>query len=460
MKPAWKMRGSILVGLLWCLALLSLVVISVLHTTRMDLMVVKNYGDKIQAHYIAVAGIEKAKALLYRDARQRSRSSVNHNGALYDAAEQLRDIHFGRGQFRVFRRGRPDEGGAIIYGVSDEESRLNVNEASNEELSKLSGMTPDISAAIVDWRSAENSDPTPGGARADYYLSLRPPYLPRNGPFQTIRELLMVRGVTRELLLGRDIHQNGLTEALDEGGSEAVVDDVLETGWAGLLTVDSSVNNLNAAGYDRVNIQTADQTALTQVNGITADIAKAIIAWRGRNRFESIAGLLDVVAAQNDNPAGGTGNATQGQGPGPGPGNPQAGNPSGPKVISDSQLMDIADDVTAQAGADLAGVVNINTASLEVLVCLPGISRQLAQAIISFRQSSGFFSNVAGLLKVPGMTTDLFKQVCPLVTARSETFRILSEGKVTSTGARQRIQEIVHIGLRSVTTVSYREDDL
>jgi competence ComEA-like helix-hairpin-helix protein len=423
----------------------------------MDLVVVKNYGDKIQAHYLAVAGIEKAKALLYRDARERSRSSVNHNGALYDAADRLRDVHLGRGQFWVFRRGRPDEGGGIIYGVSDEESRLNVNEASSEELSKLEGMTPDITAAIVDWRNSGN-EVTPGGAKADYYLSLRPPYLPRNGPLQTIRELLMVRGVTRQLLLGRDVHQNGLIEAFEEGGNEAVVDDVLDTGWAGLLTVDSSVNNVNAAGYDRVSIQTADQGALTGVKGITPDIAKAIIAWRGQNRFESIAGLLDVVAAPNDNPAGGPGSGDQA--PGAGPGNPQAGNPSGPKVISDSLLMDIADDVTAEGGADLAGVVNINTGSLEVLACLPGLSRQLAQAIISFRQSNGFFSNVAWLLRVPGMTPDLFKQVCPRVTVRSETFRILSEGKVTSTGARQRIQEIVHVGLHSVTTVSYREDDL
>ncbi|MGO9203377.1 MAG: helix-hairpin-helix domain-containing protein [Limisphaerales bacterium] len=448
-------RGSILVGLLWCLALLSLVVVGVLHTTRMDLVVVKNYGDKIQAHYLAVAGIEKAKALLYRDARERSRNAVNHNGALYDAGDQLRDVQFGRGLFRVFRRGRPDEGGAILFGVSDEESRLNVNGASNEELAKLDGMTPDITAAIVDWRSSGN-EVTPGGAKADYYLSLRPPYLPRNGPLQTIRELLMVRGVSPELLLGRDFQQNGLIQPFEEGGTDAVVEDVLDTGWAALLTVDSSVNNVNAAGYDRVNIQTADEAALTGVSGITSDIAKAIVAWRAQNRFSSIADLLDVAAAQDNNRAGGPGNAVQGQAPG----NPQTANLSGPKVVSDSLLMDIGDDVTVEAGADLAGVVNINTASLEVLACLPGLNRQLAQAIISFRQSSGFFSNVAWLLRVPGMTPDLFRQVCPRVTARSETFRILSEGKVTSTGARQRIQEIVHVGLRSLTTVSYREDDL
>jgi competence ComEA-like helix-hairpin-helix protein len=108
--------------------------------------------------------------------------------------------------------------------------------------------------------------------------------------------------------------------------------------------------------------------------------------------------------------------------------------------------------------AYLPGVININSASLDVLACLPGLNRDLAQAIISYRQSSGFLPNIAWLLKVPGITRDIFKQVAPRVSARSETFRIVSEGRVDSTGARQRIQEIVHIGLHDTATLSYRED--
>src|SRR5437762_856200 len=96
-----RRRGSVLVAVLWCLALLSIIVVGVLHTSRMDLLVVKHYGDRIQAHYLAVAGIEKAKALLYQDALQRSRSARNHSGGLADSAEQFRDVPFGRGQFRV-----------------------------------------------------------------------------------------------------------------------------------------------------------------------------------------------------------------------------------------------------------------------------------------------------------------------------------------------------------------------
>ncbi|MGH7979050.1 MAG: ComEA family DNA-binding protein, partial [Limisphaerales bacterium] len=133
---------------------------------------------------------------------------------------------------------------------------------------------------------------------------------------------------------------------------------------------------------------------------------------------------------------------------------------SGPPVISEDLLMDIADDLTANRRQNETGLININTAGLDVLACLPGVDQQLAQQIISYRQSSGFFSNTAWLLKVPGMTDDLFKQVAPLVTARSETYRILCEGQVNSTGVRQRIQVIVHVGLKDVTPLSYREDDL
>jgi len=101
-----RQHASILVGLLWCVALLSLVVVGVLHTSRIDLMAVKNYGDRIQAHYLAVAGIEKAKALLYQNAHDRSRAAKNHSGELYNSPEQFREVPFGRGKFRVFRRGR------------------------------------------------------------------------------------------------------------------------------------------------------------------------------------------------------------------------------------------------------------------------------------------------------------------------------------------------------------------
>lgn len=449
-----RQRGSILIGLLWCVALLSIVVIGILHTARLDLFVVKNYGDRIQAHYLALAGIEKAKALLYQNARDRTRSNKNHTGELYNDPDPFRDVQLGRGQFRVFRRGRQDEGGGILYGISDEESRLNVNSASPDQLTNLFGMTPQIAAAIVDWRDSDNSV-TPGGAEADYYASLQPPRLPRNGPFETLRELLMVRGVTPELLLGTDRHQNGHlgkagdSEDTDAGRAFQARD--IDAGWAAVLTVHSSINNVSASGQERVNIRTADEGALTGIQGITPEIARAIIAYRGQNRFQTIADLLDVRAPQNQNSTNRVESVRPGQ---------SSNTSSGPLVINEDLFMDIADEVTVDSGPERPGVIDINTAGIDVLSCLPGIDRQLAQAILSYRQSSGFFPNVGWLLKVPGLTRDIFKGVVSLVSARSETYRILSEGTIGSTHVRQRIQTIVHVGLNDVTTLSWREDDL
>ena len=470
LAPQSPQTASVLVGLLWCLALLSVVVIGVLYNARLDLLVVKNHGDLIQAHYFALAGIEKTKALLYRDAKERQWSRQNHSRELYDSPQNFRDVAVGRGEFRIFRQGRRDEGGGLIYGVSDEESRLDLNRATAEELGKLYQMTPEIVAAILDWRDSD-SDVTTSGAESEYYASLQPPYLPRNSPFQTLRELLMVRAVTRDLFMGEDVNQNGLLDPEEDDRNESQPPDngdgVLDAGWSGNLTVDSSVRNDNAAGEDRVNVQSADESALTEVHGITTQIAKAIVSSRGQKNIESLADLLDVTAARPQNqpaapqnldanrpPPGGRSRSAQAA---PAQNN-TASQPTGPKLIDETLLMDIADDLTTSYEADLPGVINVNTASPEVLACLPGIDERLAQAIVNYRQSSGFFPNVAHLLKVDGLSRDIFKQVAPRVTVRSETYRILSEGTVRSTGARKRIQVIVRIGESDIETLSYRED--
>ncbi len=321
----------------------------------------------------------------------------------------------------------------------------------------------------MDWRDADNNV-TPNGAEAEYYASLQPPYIPRNGPFQTLRELLMVRGVTRELFLGEDANQNGLLDASEDDGKKSEPPDnhdgILDAGWSGLLTVDSSVQNKSASGTDRVDIKNASEADLANVKGLSKDIARAIVAWRNQNQLESLADLLDVTAlqpapagTQNNNPPRTTGRTSASR-----TGQPQSNSnnqnltPVGPPLIDQTLLMEIADDLTIGSDEELQGVVNINTASVEVLACLPGLDRQLAQGIVSYRKSAGFFPNIAGLLKVDGINAQVFKQVAPRVAARSETFRILSEGRVPSSGARKRLEAVVRLGSLDFKLLSWRED--
>jgi DNA uptake protein ComE-like DNA-binding protein len=460
-----KKQASILVGLLWCVAVLAVIVVGVLHTARLDLRVVKNYGDQVQAHYLALAGIEKAKALLYEDARSRRRAGQNHGDSLYDAPRHFRDVELGPGHFRVLRQGRIEEGGEIVYGVSDMESRVNVNHVQAGELGRLAGMSPEVAAAIVDWRDEDDSV-TQGGAEADYYVSLKSPCLPRNGPLLTVRELLMVAGVSPELLLGEDVNQNGLLDAgEDDGAASFPLDDrdrILDAGWSGVLTVHSSVRNVTPQGDSPVHLQTATEDTLAAVPGISPELAKAIVAHRGKKKLEGLADLFDVEEVVQEDQAAPPGPDRPGPGvsaPVPGPSTPAApaSTPPGRKLVDERVLKQIAGWVTTIDGFERPGVINVNTASGTVLACLPGIDRELAEAIVFYRRASGFFPNSAWLLDVPGITREIFKQVVSRVTCRSETYRILSEGRVSSTGARKRIEVIVHVGETEIKTLSYRD---
>jgi competence ComEA-like helix-hairpin-helix protein len=455
--------ASVLVAVLWCVTLLSVVVVGSLHSSRMQLMAAKNSADKIQAHYLALAGVEKAKALIFHDADSRRKSSKNHTGDLYNQPDVFRDVKFGRGEFRVFHQAPREQGGATIYGIADMESLLNVNTATLEDFARIKNMPPETAAAIIDWRD-QDSNAQPGGAERDYYASLKPPYLPRNGDLQTIREMLLIRGVTPELLLGEDANQNKLLDSEEDDGNDSAPADnqngSLDAGWSEFLCVNSAVQNKKANGDARVNVQSASEGDLTSVAGITTDIAKAIVAYRGRQKLENIADLLDVAQLaperpnQNRNASGQPvqpNQSAQPQNSGP----PQT---TGPKLISEQLLKDIGDEVTADDAASIKGAININTASLAVLQRVNGITDELAQAIVSHRESSGYFANIAHLLDVPGMNKDIFKQISPRLTARSETFRILSEGRVTTSGARERIEAVVRISGKYIDTIAYREN--
>ena len=460
-------RASILVGLLWCVAVLAVLVVGVLHTARLDLRVVKNYGDRIQAHYLALAGVEKAKALLYHDAVNRRRAAQNHGDSLYDAPQHFQDVALGRGHFRVLRQGRREEGGDIVYGVSDEESRLNVNHGQAGELGKLGGMSAETAAAIVDWRDEDDSV-TQGGAEVEYYAGLKRPCLPRNGPFLSVRELLMVAGVSPELLLGEDVNQNGLLDAGEDDGAASFPrdnrDGVLDAGWSGVLTAHSSVRNVTAQGDSPVNVQTASEQTLAAVPGISPELAKAIVAHRDKNRLNSLADLFDVEEVKQETQAAPPGPGQPGPGgapPASGPPPPASPAPSpappGRKLVDEKLLKEIAGAVTPIDTFERPGVLNVNTAGETTLACLPGVDRELARAILLYRKANGSFPNAAWLLDVPGMTREIFKQIVSRVSCRSETYRILSEGRVGSTGARKRIEVIVRVGESEIETLSYRE---
>ncbi len=59
--------------------------------------------------------------------------------------------------------------------------------------------------------------------------------------------------------------------------------------------------------------------------------------------------------------------------------------------------------------------LDINAASLEELMALPGIGEGLARAIVAERERSGAFAFIEDLTSVPGIGTARFEAIAPYI---------------------------------------------
>lgn len=155
------------------------------------------------------------------------------------------------------------------FGVIDEGGKLNINSMIANDpkgktlfdaLMKLPNMTPEVADNIVDWVDkddiAGNPDTGGGGtagAEMAHYQSMNPPYKVKNGPLNSIDELLLVSGVTPQLLYGTDRNRNGVA---DDGGAG------LDRGWADYLTVHGRELNVDSTGALRIWINSDDPKAV------------------------------------------------------------------------------------------------------------------------------------------------------------------------------------------------------
>ena len=75
----------------------------------------------------------------------------------------------------------------------------------------------------------------------------------------------------------------------------------------------------------------------------------------------------------------------------------------------------------AESKPDLAGVVNLNTASAMELQLLPGVGEVRAVAIVEMRKERGGFKQVDDLLDVKGIGPTMLDRMRPFVTLTGKT---------------------------------------
>ena len=245
-----KNKGLIIITVLWTVVVLTVMVAILGRKSRLDMKASASRTEAVRCKWACRAGIEKAMAVLKDDETQ--------NDSLIDTwsdnDEDFNDVLLERCWFTV--------------QVIDEASKLNINTATKDQLMGLLHMVEEIADAIIDWRD-ENDVPEPMGVEGGYYEGLTFGYSARNGPFKTIRELLLVKDVTEDLFYGEDTNLNGqldynerdgdLSPPLDDG------DDVLDVGWAAYLTCYSAIEDQNQ-GNQNQNQSNQNQSNQNQNN--------------------------------------------------------------------------------------------------------------------------------------------------------------------------------------------------
>ena len=71
--------------------------------------------------------------------------------------------------------------------------------------------------------------------------------------------------------------------------------------------------------------------------------------------------------------------------------------------------------------------IPLNVASVQQLLKIPGMTEALAEAIVEYRTKSGFFKKPEDLLKVPGITKEVFKKLDPQVGAEGDLYCVPAE---------------------------------
>lgn len=171
-------------------------------------------GSRAKLLDMATSGVHIGIALLMEDKRTTDIDTVQEIWADPEAVgEVLAELPFEEGAIQLLitdELGKIQINSLVAYPEGREfnasqkrlwEGFLKLLNPPDESVDNL-GLNTDIVNSIKDWLDYGDDDATTGinGAENDYYQGLDPPYSCGNGPFVSLDDLILVKGITREMV--------------------------------------------------------------------------------------------------------------------------------------------------------------------------------------------------------------------------------------------------------------------
>ncbi len=446
-----RQRGQALVPVIFVLLIFTVLALSFAGTTQREISASNNFARQTERSLAGQGAIQYAMAAL---------AQSSNNGATYGVLTPSSNTD-ANGWMQI--------GDAYVkIEVIDTGAFLSLNGADKPRLSRLPVFrdNSDLVDAILDWKGQGNEANEQGGAKLDYYLALPTPYNCKEAAFDSVEELLLVKGMSPQILYGSasgtpvDTDQNqggasgyrvggagsyGTRQATPEGGglpgpppanggqnpnqnnpqdNDPDADDPAQfqelfqnsqIPLVELLVPSARERNVSADGKKRININTAKQEQLTEI-GLTPEQVQSLVAAKSGNNNNPPGASNGPGGPPPGDPGGGPpapdrksrqngGNPGQGGGGNPGQGGNNPGQGGGDPY----------------GGNNNQGGASGSLTSLADLISVPGFTRRTIQQIADKITFDGlpYRENVVNintapaevLATVPGMDSNALQQI-------------------------------------------------
>jgi len=431
-------------------------------------------GRQVQAKLLAASGVESVRAFLMQDPTIQAESGGSYNNPdsfqaiLVLASEDPGD----QGRFTVLSPALDDATDAVgvRYGLEDESARVNINallaideaaaaigmeNVGRDMLLALPGMTVDVADAILDWIDSDDEMREFGAESMDYL-----DYAPKNGLLETVEELLLVHGVTPDLLFGYDVNRNGMIDANEMEGV-GLGAETITRGWSAYLTLHSKEGNTQPNGEPRINLNIEDMQALHDSLSLVfpPEWVTFIVAYRQNGAYtENDAGepysggeldlsqpgneeaklkqVLDLIGAKVRVKFQGDEENTVLQ------------SPFAEDLVSMNTYMTTLMDHVTIADTTIPGRININLAPREILAGIPGISEESVEMIINSRSMDPNVDDPSMLhetwILTQGLVTlEEMRTLSPMICGGGDVYRMQVVGYYDDGNASARLEVVL-----------------